>query len=65
MAEVLKGRHTADVSRLGDEVVVFIIGMRINKPFKLGLWLPVFKAMGTMLKYLSGRPEKGMLAYRA
>lgn len=64
MSEILKGRYTADVSRLGDEVVVFIIGMRINKPFKLGLWLPVFKAMATMLKYLTERPEKGMLAYR-
>ena len=65
MAEILKGRYTADVGRLGDEVVVFIIGMRINKPLKLGQWLPVFKAMGPMLKHLAERPEKGLLAYRA
>ena len=51
--------------RLGDEVVVFIIGMRINKPRSLGQWLPVFKAMGPMLKHLAERPEKGLLAYRA
>ena len=37
MAGVLKGRYMADVSRLGDEVVVFVIGMRINKPLKVGL----------------------------
>jgi hypothetical protein len=65
MADVVKGRHTADVSRLGDEVVVFIIGMRINKPLKVRLWWPVFTAMGTMLKYLAERPEKGLLTYRA
>ena len=45
MAGVLKGRYMADVSRLGDEVVVFVIGMRINKPLKVGLWWPVFNGM--------------------
>jgi Domain of unknown function (DUF4188) len=64
MAGVLKGRYMADVSRLGDEVVVFVIGMRINKPLKGGLWWPVFNGMGKMLKYLVERPEKGLLAYR-
>jgi hypothetical protein len=64
MAGVLKGRYMADVSRLGDEVVVFVIGMRINKPLKVGLWWPVFNGMGKMLKYLAERPEKGLLAYR-
>ena len=59
MAGVLKGRYMADVSRLGDEVVVFVIGMRINKPLKVGLWWPVFNGMGKMLKYLAERPEKG------
>lgn len=64
MAKVFKGRYTADVGQLGDEVVVFLIGMRINKPLKIGLWWPVFTAMGKMLKYLSQRPEKGLLAFR-
>ena len=62
MARVQPGRFTADVD--GD-FVVFLIGMRINKPLKLGQWLPVFKAMGPMLKHLAERPEKGLLAYRA
>ena len=64
MAEVFKGRYTADVSQLGDEVVVFLIGMRINNPLKVGLWWPVFTAMGKMLKYLSQHPDKGLLAVR-
>jgi len=29
---VRKGRHTADLDNAGDEIVVFLIGMRINKP---------------------------------
>lgn len=65
MAEVFNGRYTADVSGLGDEVVVFLVGIRINKPRKFRLWWPVFKAMRTMLKYLEEHPEKGLLAYRA
>ena len=30
MPQVQNGRFTADVSSLGDEVIVFLIGMRIN-----------------------------------
>lgn len=63
MADIHKGRFTADVSTLGDEVVVFLIGMRINKPWKIFTWWPVFVAMPKMLAYLSQHPEKGMLGY--
>jgi hypothetical protein len=63
MAEVQKGRFTADVSSLGDEVVVFLIGMRINKPWKVRTWWPVFVAMPKMLTYLADHPEKGLLGY--
>jgi len=42
MARVQQGRFTADVDTLGDEVVVFVIGMRINKPLKVRSWWPVF-----------------------
>ena len=52
MAAVQKGRFTADVSSLGDEVIVFLIGVRINKPWKVRAWWPVFVAMPKMLKYL-------------
>ena len=56
MAEVQKGRLTADASSLGDEVIVFLIGMRINKPWKVRVWWPVFVAMPKMLKYLCSTP---------
>ena len=63
MGRVQKGRFTADVSALGDEAVVFLIGMRINKPWKVGIWWPVFVAMPKMLNYLAKQPDKGLLGY--
>jgi hypothetical protein len=58
MAKVYKGRWTAEIE--GD-FVVFLIGMRINKPWKVHKWLRVFLAMPRMLKELSARPESGFL----
>ena len=60
MAKVEARRLTAEVE--GD-FVVFLIGMRINKPWKVHQWLPVFRAMPRMLKELSARPESGFLGY--
>jgi len=45
------------------EFVVFLIGMRVNKPWKLHKWLPVFLAMPKMLKELEARPESGFLGH--
>jgi hypothetical protein len=45
MAEVVPKRVTAKIE--GD-FVVFLIGMRINKPWKLQKWLPVFLGMPKM-----------------
>ncbi len=42
-------------------LVVFVIGMRINHFHKVGRWLPVFKAMGPMLRELYSNPESGFL----
>ncbi len=42
MAKVISSRMTHDYD--GD-LVVFLIGMRINKPWRPDLWLPVFNAM--------------------
>jgi hypothetical protein len=64
MTAIHKGRYTADLSTLGDEVVVFLIGMRINKPLRVRAWWPVFTAMPKMLKYLAEHPEKGLLGYQ-
>jgi hypothetical protein len=58
MAKVAAARMTAD---LEGDFVVFLIGMRINKPWKLHKWLPVAAAMGPMLKVLSQRPDLGLL----
>jgi fumigallin biosynthesis monooxygenase-like protein len=58
---VQEGRVTA--AARGD-VVVFLIGMRINKLRALRSWLPVFVAMPRMLKELSKDPSSGLLGFR-
>jgi Monooxygenase af470-like len=60
MAQVIPTRMTAEID--GD-FVVFLIGMRINKPWKIHKWLPVFLAMPRMLRELEARPESGFLGY--
>ena len=46
---------------LEGDFVVFLIGMRINQPWKVHKWLPIGLAMGRMLKELYSRPELGLL----
>ena len=46
------------------ELVVFLIGMKVNKPWRPDLWLPVFSAMPRMLAELSRDPESGLMGYR-
>ena len=58
MAKINRQRLTADIE--GD-FVVFIIGMRINKPWKVWKWLPVFTAMPKMLAELQADPNSGFL----
>jgi hypothetical protein len=60
MAAVISRRMTASVE--GD-FVVFLIGMRINKLWKIHKWLPVFLAMPKMLKELGAHPESGFLGH--
>ena len=60
MPSVNPGRMAAEIE--GD-FVVFLIGMRINKPLKIHKWLPVFLAMPRMLKELKKRPESGFLGH--
>ena len=64
MSEVRTGRYTADLSGAGEEIVVFLIGMRVNRPWRVTGWWPVFTAMPRMLRYLEQHPEKGLLGYR-
>jgi hypothetical protein len=60
MAKVVAKRVTAKIE--GD-FVVFLIGMRINKWWKLHKWLPVFQAMPRMIRELERHPESGFLGY--
>jgi len=55
---LIRDRVTAE---LPGEFVVFLIGMRINKPLLFHKWLPVASAMPRMIKELSRQPELGLL----
>jgi hypothetical protein len=55
---IFPGRH---VARIDGDFVVFIIGMRINKPWKVGQWWPVFRAMPQMIKELEADSQAGFL----
>lgn len=57
------GSYVAEVE--GDEVVVFLIGMRVNRWRKLRSWWPVFVAMPRMLAELKERPDAGLLGARS
>ena len=51
-------------AEMDSEIVVFLIGMRINKPWKVHKWLPVVLAMPRMLSELSKRRDSGLLGYQ-
>ena len=60
MAKVIPGRMSAD---LEGDFVVFLIGMRFNRPWHLRkVWL-AFTAMPRMLRYLYQHPERGLLGH--
>ena len=42
-------------------IVVFLIGMRVNRPWRPDLWLPVFAAMPRMVAELQREPARGLL----
>jgi hypothetical protein len=58
MAATYRGRYAADID--GD-FVVFLIGMRVTKPWRPTKWVPVSRAMRQMLQQLKADPEKGLL----
>ncbi|MBL7841811.1 MAG: DUF4188 domain-containing protein [Cyclobacteriaceae bacterium] len=61
MAKTINERMTVEVT--GD-FVVFLIGMRINRIWKIHKWLPVASAMPKMLNELSLNPESGFLGFQ-
>ena len=60
MTRIIDKRMAAQME---GEFVVFLIGMRVNKPWKVHKWLPVFHAMPKMLKELESHPESGFLGH--
>lgn len=58
MTAIHPGRFTAEHK---GGFVVFLIGMRINKLWKVWKWLPVAQAMGPMIRELHADPSSGFL----
>lgn len=57
---VYRGRYTAEIPQ---DFVVFLIGMRLNRAWKVHKWFPVFSAMPRMLRWLDQHPEAGLLKW--
>lgn len=62
MGKRIDRRVTVEIE--GD-FVVFLIGMRINKRWKVWKWWPTMMAMGRMIPELMKQPELGMLHARS
>ncbi|MDX2707718.1 DUF4188 domain-containing protein [Streptomyces sp. PA03-6a] len=60
-AKVLPGRSTAAIE---DGLVVFHIGLRINRLRALSSWVPAFMSMPKMLRELSQEKSSGLLGYK-
>lgn len=54
-SSIFKGRYTVENN---EDLVVFLIGMRINKRWALHKWLPVFLSMPGMIRELYTHKEK-------
>lgn len=61
MATIHSGPFRADAPA---GTVLFLIGMRLNRPWKVSRWLPAFAAMPRMLAELRRQPERGLLGAR-
>lgn len=48
----------------GEPIVLFLIGMRVNKPWLVHRWIPVMFAMPRMILELSREKDSGLLAFR-
>ena len=62
MPQIFAERMTAEI---GSDIVVFLIGARINKLWKVHKWLPVVLAMPRMLRELYANPDLGFLGAHA
>ncbi len=63
MARINSDRVSA---RIEGDFVVFLIGMRINRMWKPGKWMPTARAMGAMLGELyAAGPDSGFLGHQS
>ncbi|MCC2028546.1 DUF4188 domain-containing protein [Microbacterium sp. YMB-B2] len=60
MSKAISGRMT---HRYEGELVVFHIGMQINRWWRPDVWMPAFFAMPGMLRELSQDADSGLLGY--
>lgn len=61
MAKVHPGRVVVDYD---EDLVVFTVGVRVNKLWKVHKWWPVLSALRPMLRELAADPELGLLDSR-
>jgi hypothetical protein len=54
-------RNERLTASLPGEFVVFLIGLRINRPMRIHKWLPLMRSMPRMLEELRSRPELGFI----
>ncbi|SOC35631.1 DUF4188 domain-containing protein [Ureibacillus acetophenoni] len=57
--EIFPGRFTTENDQ---DIVVFLIGMRINKRLAIRKWLPVFTAMPKMIRELYQNKDLGFIS---
>jgi len=62
MSKIIAARMTAAID---GEFVVFLIGMRINRMWKIHKWLPAATAMPRMLRELQADPDSGLLGFQS
>jgi len=62
-AGVRGGAYAADVGE--DEVVLFVIGMRVNRLRRVGSWTYVARQMPAMLRELAALPDSPLLWFRS
>lgn len=55
-------QHDRRYATLDGGFAVFLIGMRVNNPWKVHRWWPVARAMPRMLRELRQHPELGLLS---
>ena len=55
---IIRERVTAEIQ--DSQFVVFLIGMRVNKPWKIHRWLPVARAMTKMITELNTAGDLGL-----